>query len=164
MKMHVLRAWLVAVALSVGLMTPHSADAQGSLVSARLGTGKVVTIRDDRGGDLVAYARTVNKIRLNRQLVRVSGRCESACTLVLSLPPEQLCIARGASFGFHRAYGSSATMNKWGTEYMLKSYPGWVRSWINEAGGLTSRMKHMRYGLAAQALRSCDDRRQVARS
>jgi hypothetical protein len=84
-----------------------------------------------------------------------NGQCASACTMFLSLNNDRTCIAPGASFVFHRAYGASADMNAWGTEFMIRQYPAWVRDWIARNGGLTDRLIRMDYAYASRFMRPC---------
>ncbi|MCE0505453.1 hypothetical protein LR948_08825 [Roseivivax sp. GX 12232] len=117
--------------------------------------GQVLLIGRDNGGSVVEYAQRVARARNQQTLVAFNGPCASACTLFLSLSPSQTCIAPGASFHFHRAFGARSDMNKWGTDYLVKRYPAWVRQWISQQGGLSSRLKRMDYSYAAQYLRPC---------
>ncbi|WP_270726879.1 hypothetical protein [Shimia sp. Alg240-R146] len=118
----------------------------------------VIVISHDRGGDVVKYAQRVSRVKHANSRVKFQGKCQSACTLFLGLPAEQTCIARGASFSFHRAYGASQEMNAWGTDYMLKSYPAWVAHWIARNGGLGKNLIHMKYEYASQYLPTCSQR------
>jgi hypothetical protein len=56
---------------------------------------------------------------------------------------------------FHRAYGASADMNAWGTNFMIRQYPAWVREWIAHNGGLTDRLIRMDYAYASRHMRPC---------
>ena len=107
------------------------------------------TIRNDRGGNVVKYAIKVGKTKA----VRFDGECMSACTLYLAHPNK--CLTRRASFWFHRPYGSTPANNNISAEFMLRSYPLWVRDWIANNGGLTSRMIVMPYSYAIQHMRPC---------
>lgn len=116
---------------------------------------QVNVITNDNGGDLVSYAQSVSRARIDNTQVAFNGRCASACTLYLSLSPSQTCITRGASFWFHRAYGARPDFNQWGTDYMMTRYPAWVRRWIAAHGGLSNRLMRMDYTYAAQHMRPC---------
>jgi hypothetical protein len=87
--------------------------------------------------------------------LRFAGRCDSACTLFLALPRAKTCVSPGASFGFHLPYGASRRGNQMAAQYLLSSYPGWVRSWIAEQGGLSGQIKTMSYAYASQFLPTC---------
>lgn len=152
--------------LSVLIMRQESLVVAGALVALILGTvsadaGRVLrankmVISSDAGGRVFEYARDVSRARHSSTDVQIRGKCQSACTLYLSLPADQICIARGASFHFHRAFGSSAQSNEWGTQYLLKSYPVWVRQWIASQGGLSNRFIHMNYEYAARYVPTCN--------
>lgn len=114
-----------------------------------------IIISHDQGGDIVNYAQRVSRAKHSNAQVRFQGKCQSACTMFLALPAHQTCIAPGASFSFHRAYGASNEMNAWGTQYLLKSYPVWVASWIQRNGGLKRNLIHMDYAYASQHIPSC---------
>lgn len=112
-------------------------------------------ISNDRGGSIVSYAQDVSRMRTQDTFLVFNGQCASACTLYLGLGSQRTCIAPGASFVFHRAYGASADMNQWGTDYMIRQYPDWVRSWIARNGGLTNRLIRMDYEYASRFMRPC---------
>ncbi len=115
----------------------------------------VHVVANDRGGSIVNYAQEVRRLRAQNKLVVFNGQCASACTMFLGLNNNRTCIAPGASFLFHRAYGASADMNAWGTDFMFRSYPAWVRDWIARNGGLTDRLIRMDYAYASRFIRPC---------
>jgi hypothetical protein len=112
-----------------------------------------ITIRNDRGGLLVEYAVQRRAIERSGRRIRFAGKCLSACTIYLSV--SKSCISRGASFGFHLPYGSSKNGNVHASNFMVRSYPGWVRNWISANGGLRQRMKVMPYEYAARYIPAC---------
>ena len=115
-----------------------------------------ISIRNDSGGYAISYALKMMKLRESGTPVRFVGRCASACTLYLALPSEQTCVSSGATFRFHAPYGAHRSANALMARYMLKTYPDWVRSWIGENGGLSSRTIVMDYGYASQFMPICD--------
>lgn len=124
-------------------------------------TPSPITIRNDRGGQVIHYALRMLRAKEAGRPVRFSGRCNSACTLFLALPRGKTCVSPSASFGFHLPYGASRRGNQVAAQYLLSSYPGWVRSWISDQGGLTGRIKTMNYAYASRFLPTCT---QTARS
>lgn len=120
----------------------------------------VVTIRGDRGGVMLKYALRVKKLERRGSLVRLGGRCDSACTLYLGMPSKQVCLLPGATFRFHKPYGSTKRNNQVAADFMMRNYPSWVRAWINSKGGLTRGLKTMRYDYAVKHIRPCEDRKQ----
>ena len=121
---------------------------------------QIVTIRGDRGGVMLKYALRVKKLHRRGALVRLGGRCDSACTLYLAMPSRQVCLLPGATFRFHLPYGSTGKNNRIAAQYMMRSYPSWVRSWINGTGGLTPSLKTMRYDYAVKYIKTCENNRQ----
>ncbi|QBY01809.1 hypothetical protein E2K80_14645 [Rhodophyticola sp. CCM32] len=146
---------LVALIMAIALCLPLSAAAERFALASR------AVIATGPGGSVIEYARLVSNIRMQNAQVQFSGRCESACTMFLSLPASRTCIMPGASFTFHRAYGASEDFNQWGTEYMMSGYPVWVRRWIADRGGLSDRLLRMNYAYAARFIPPCG---QAARS
>jgi hypothetical protein len=79
----------------------------------------------------------------------IDGPCLSACTLVLSIVPDnRICVTRRAVLGFHAA----RSIDRRGRMYaepeasreVLAAYPEPVRGWISRRGGLTSRLLLLR--------------------
>lgn len=114
------------------------------------------TVRFDRGGGVAEYSLEVKKLAAEGTKVRIAGSCESACTLYLALPRDQLCIAAGASFHFHKPYGASDRGNRAAARHMTANYPYWVKDWLSRQGGLQTRMLVMDFSYARRHLRTCD--------
>ncbi|MEX0346892.1 MAG: hypothetical protein AB3N20_18360 [Rhizobiaceae bacterium] len=119
---------------------------------------RVVTIRNDRGGQLFQYAKRIKRASDRGDLVRVAGNCDSACTMFLALPKKQLCLTPRAQFRFHRPYGASQKSNQAASRFMMRTYPHWVRRWIVANGGLSSSLKTMKYSYASRYLKTCPSR------
>jgi len=81
------------------------------------------TVRGNPGGQIVVFALHVAELRAAAEQVRFEGACDSACTLYLSLPADQLCITARASFGFHLPYGVGAQQNAVAANYLISQYP-----------------------------------------
>ena len=113
------------------------------------------TISNDRGGHVIVYALKVAKLRQSGEQVRITGRCDSACTVYLGLPAGQICVTPGAFFGFHKPYGASQQANREAEAHLMRNYPQWVRSWIAGRGGLTGKLITMNYSTAAKHIRRC---------
>ena len=105
---------------------------------------------------MIDYAIKAKKLESAGREVKFAGKCKSACTLLMSLPKNKTCVTKSASFGFHLPYGSSRENNLIAANYMMRKYPGWVRSWIRANGGLTSGIKRMSYSYASQYMKTCD--------
>ncbi|RRI06422.1 hypothetical protein EH240_03890 [Mesorhizobium tamadayense] len=113
------------------------------------------TVRSNPGGQIVIFALHVAELRAAEELVEFDGECDSACTLYLSLPAEQLCITPRASFGFHLPYGVGSQQNTVAAQYLISQYPDWVRQWIEEHGGLSHTIVRMEADEVAKHLPLC---------
>lgn len=114
-----------------------------------------VSIGSDRGGVVINYGLRMLRWRQNGTRVRFSGSCQSACTIYLGLASRQTCIGPGASFSFHSPFGSSGRGNAMARAFMMRNYPGWVKSWISSRGGLNGSMKTMGYSYASRFIKPC---------
>lgn len=135
----------------------NSASAQEKLASLEpsAGIAPSITVGSDRGGYVVNYGLRMMRWRQSGTKVRFSGSCQSACTLYLGLSPSQICISPGASFSFHSPFGASQRGNRMAQAYMMRNYPGWVKSWLRSQGGLSGRLKTMSYGHASRFIKPC---------
>jgi hypothetical protein len=113
------------------------------------------TVSGNPGGQIVNFALHVAELRAADEPVSFDGSCDSACTLYLSLPAEQLCVTPHASFGFHLPYGVGAQANAAAASYLISQYPDWVRQWIEEHGGLSHTIMRMGAEEAAKHLPLC---------
>ncbi|WP_192183274.1 hypothetical protein [Mesorhizobium amorphae] len=113
------------------------------------------TVSGNPGGQIVNFALHVAELRVAEEPVSFDGACDSACTLYLSLPAEQLCVTLDASFGFHLPYGVGARQNVVAANYLISQYPDWVRHWIEEHGGLSHTIMRMGAEEAAKHLPLC---------
>jgi hypothetical protein len=115
-----------------------------------------VTISNNPGGNIAVFALSAAEYRNTGTLVKFTGNCDSACTLFLGLPSHQTCVTSGASFRFHAPFGVSGNSQKIAQAYLMRKYPGWVRSWIDRNNGLTRQLITMDYGYAKKFMRTCD--------
>jgi hypothetical protein len=108
-----------------------------------------VRILSSPGGEVGAYLKLFAALRQSGERIVIDGPCFSACTLVLSIVPnERICVTRRAVLGFHaarmvdrrgRVYPASEA-----TRVVAASYPPAIREWIRRHGGLTSRAIYLR--------------------
>ena len=115
-----------------------------------------VSISNNSGGNIAAFAVAVARYRGAGTLVMFNGRCDSACTLFLGLPAHQTCISRGAFFRFHSPSAGSMRSERLAQAYLMRKYPSWVRAWIARKNGLTHRLITMNYNYASQFMQTCD--------
>jgi hypothetical protein len=108
----------------------------------------VIVINDDGGGGVSDHVKFYNRIREAGIPVRIEGMCVSACTLVLDLPRNEVCITSTASFGFHLASDGDPNPNL--TEALIRRfYPPAVQQWIKDYtrihGKLSERVIYMTF-------------------
>ena len=108
-----------------------------------------VRILSSPGGPVGPFLDLFEQVRNSGERVVIDGPCLSACTLVLSLVPNnRICVTRRAVLGFHAARSIDRRGRTYAepgaSEIVLEAYPAPVRSWISRQGGLTSRLLLLR--------------------
>jgi hypothetical protein len=116
-----------------------------------------VSISNNSGGMIALFALHVAEFREAGTFIEFSGRCDSACTLFLSLPEDQTCVSPGAYFRFHAPSARSSRAARMAQTFMMDQYPDWVRSWIAEKGGLSHQLFTMDYAYASHFIPSCEN-------
>jgi hypothetical protein len=101
------------------------------------------------GGPVVPYVKLFEAVRQSGERVVIDGPCFSACTLVLSIVPDnRICVTRRAVLGFHAARllddRGRFHAEPRATRLVLETYPEAVQQWIRRRGGLTSRLLLLR--------------------
>lgn len=112
---------------------------------------KPLVIDNDDGGIVDSFIMWYERVRASGVPVRVRGLCVSACTIVTSLPRDQVCIEPTASFGFHLfAFGGApdAGMTQ---AYIRRYYPAALQAWLKTKPALTPNVMYMS---AAEAVES----------
>lgn len=108
-----------------------------------------IRILSSPGGEVGPFLDLFEQVRNSGERVVIDGPCLSACTLVLSLVPNnRICVTRRAILGFHAA----RSIDRRGRLYaepeasrvVLEAYPAPVQSWIRSHGGLSSRLLLLR--------------------
>lgn len=119
-----------------------------------------VRILASPGGQVGPFLDLFDRVRASGERVVIDGPCLSACTLVLSVvPDDRICVTRRAILGFHAA----RSIDRRGRMYaepeasalVLQAYPAPVRGWIRRRGGLTSRLLLLRGRELAAIYPSC---------
>ena len=119
-----------------------------------------VRILASPGGQVGPFIDLFERVRASGERVVIDGPCLSACTLVLSVvPDDRICVTRRAILGFHAA----RSIDRRGRMYaepeasalVLEAYPAAVRGWIRSRGGLTSRLLLLRGRELAAIYPSC---------
>lgn len=118
-----------------------------------------VTVGGSSGGSVQMFADRVIDYDRSGTRVRVTGPCVSACTLLLALPPDRICVGPRASFGFHQPFYSNTprlATSDLGTA-MFDTYPSFVRQWLTaHFGGLPAgRPQYMGYDTLRRFYATC---------
>jgi hypothetical protein len=124
------------------------------LVTAALGAATApvkaeIRILASPGGQVGPFLDLFERVRASGERVVIDGPCLSACTLVLSMVPNQrICVTRRAVLGFHAARSIDRRGRMYAepeaSQAVLEAYPEPVRGWISRRGGLTSRLLLLR--------------------
>jgi hypothetical protein len=119
-----------------------------------------VRILESPGGEVGPFLDLFDKLRASGERVVIDGPCLSACTLVLSVVPNnRICVTPRAVLGFHAARSVDRRGRFYAepeaSEAVLEAYPGPVRDWIIRRGGLTSRLLLLRGRELASMYRRC---------
>jgi len=119
-----------------------------------------VRILASAGGQVGTFLDLFERVRASGERVVIDGPCLSACTLVLSMVPnDRICVTRRAVLGFHAARSidrrGRMSAEPEASELVLETYPSPVRSWIRRRGGLTSRLLLLRGRELAAIYPSC---------
>ena len=116
-----------------------------------------VSVNGDNGGNIAQYLLRTEEYRAAQTQVSFAGHCDSACTLYLSLAPEQICIRQHAYFRFHAPIAKSQRVQDMATAALMERYPDWVKDWISLQGGLTRHLMTMDYDYARQFVQPCTE-------
>jgi hypothetical protein len=119
-----------------------------------------VRILASPGGQVGPFLDLFERVRDSGERVVIDGPCLSACTLVLSMVPnDRICVTRRAVLGFHAARSIDRRGRIYAepeaSELVLEAYPAPVRGWIRHRGGLSSRLLLLRGHELAAIYLSC---------
>jgi hypothetical protein len=108
-----------------------------------------VRILGSPGGQVGPFLDLFEQVRDSGERVVIDGPCLSACTLVLSMVPNnRICVTRRAVLGFHAARSMDRRGRMYSepeaSKFVLEAYPAPIRGWIRQRGGLTSRLLLLR--------------------
>lgn len=128
--------------------------AAGPAQSAK-STGPVISVSEDSGGEIVNYLLRTALAREQHAEVHIDGRCDSACTLFLSLPPRQLCLGARAYFRFHLPIADDPQTVHEAAGILTRKYPAWVNDWIASNNGLSENLLTMDFAQAHMHIKAC---------
>ncbi len=145
MQTAVLKTIFLAAVLSALALPPAQAE---------------VRILASPGGEVGPFLDLFERVRVSGERVVIDGPCLSACTLVLSMVPNnRICVTRRAILGFHAARSVDRRGHMYAepeaSELVLQAYPAAVRGWILHRGGLSSRLLLLRGRELAAIYPSC---------
>src|SRR4030081_482542 len=145
MRIAIVRIMLLSIALSAVALPPAQAE---------------VRILASPGGPVAPFLQLFERVRASGERVVIDGPCLSACTLVLSMVPnDRICVTRRAVLGFHAARSIDRRGRMYAepqaSELVLEAYPAPVRGWIRHRGGLSSRLLLLRGRELAAIYPSC---------
>ena len=145
MRMAVLKTVFLAAVLGGLILPPAQAE---------------IRILGSAGGQVGPFLDLFERVRASGERVVIDGPCLSACTLVLSMVPnDRICVTRRAILGFHAARSIDPRGRIYAepqaSELVLEAYPSAVRGWIRHRGGLTSRLLLLRGRELAAIFPSC---------
>ncbi|MEA2921794.1 MAG: hypothetical protein QOF07_1757 [Bradyrhizobium sp.] len=119
-----------------------------------------VRILASPGGQVGPFLDLFARVRASGERVVIDGPCLSACTLVLSVvPDDRICVTRRAVLGFHAARSVDQRGHSYAepeaSDLVLATYPAPVRGWIRRRGGLNSHLLLLRGRELAAIYPSC---------
>jgi hypothetical protein len=134
MRTALLKIMLLSAMLCIHVSMPARAD---------------VRILASPGGQVGPFLDLFERVRASGERVIIDGPCLSACTLVLSVVPNnRICVTRRAVLGFHAARSIDRRGRLYAepeaSEVVLETYPPAVQRWIVRRGGLTSHLVLLR--------------------
>lgn len=97
---------------------------------------RTITIDHGIGGYVQGTMSNLIRVIESRKRVVINGRCQSACTLFLSLGRGRVCITRRAELWFHQASYQSGQRSRYWSDKMFRLYPRKIRNYIRKRGGL----------------------------
>jgi hypothetical protein len=108
-----------------------------------------VRILSSSGGEVGEYLELFSVLRQSGERIVIDGPCYSACTLVLSIVPnDRICVTPKAVLGFHAAQVADRYGRRFpapdATRVVAATYPAGIRAWIGRHGGLTSKVIRLR--------------------
>lgn len=146
---------LACLVASVFLFDTPQRDIATGVVPSHYEHNWKVVVDDDGGGLNYEFE---NFIKTNTLPIQISGECDSACTFFLRVPTT--CVYPWALLGFHEAHlaGHPDVRIDLATVDSYRKYPKIIRQWIDENGGLTSKLIYLKGDEAIRrGVRSCED-------
>ena len=92
----------------------------------------------ERGGILHEHIKRWLDLAKSGDDVEIRDQCASACTLIMAfVPRERICFGKYSSLLFHAVRNApDMRIDVSATVWMFNQYPGDIREWLGERGGL----------------------------
>ncbi len=84
------------------------------------------------GGQFARFDPVVAQYNASGEVFRITGHCQSACTLFLGI--RNVCIERGAELLFHAGHNKQREVTAQATNHMLAAYKPSLRSYVVSNG------------------------------
>ena len=88
-----------AVAAAPAPAVPAAAAAPATVPAAQTAATAPLSIHNNRGGNVLQTMAQRAELMASGRQVRISGACDSACTMFITMP--NACLAPDATIGFH---------------------------------------------------------------
>jgi hypothetical protein len=109
------------------------------ILSAMWGVSRPkITVTDDPGGLIWLHRGLWQEAAEKSRPVEILGRCWSACTMVMTvIPQDRICFGPEAQLGFHAAWeAGTGKPSEFATKWMFDRYPKDIQNWITKRGGV----------------------------
>jgi hypothetical protein len=84
------------------------------------------------GGQFTRFDPVVAQYNASGELFRISGHCQSACTLFLGI--RNVCVERSAQLLFHAGHNKQREVTAQATNHMLAAYKPGLRNFVVSNG------------------------------
>jgi hypothetical protein len=113
-----------------------------------------VTIVEDGGGLIDQYEAKAAELYFAGSRVRIDGLCASACTFVLKLPRDRVCVTPRAKLWFHQGWREGRRSER-ATRQMWNAYPTNLQHELRRRGGLTAKWIKLKGAVLRRFFNGC---------
>ena len=92
------------------------------------------------GGWIEQFAPVIQQYNQSGELFRITGHCQSLCTMFLSI--RNVCVERSARLLFHAGHDRQRKISSTSTERMLSAYNGTLRNYLVSNGYMSTLAFH----------------------
>lgn len=122
--------WKTALIVLAVVSTLAFAVSSAKIVTPAQAAVSPVIVDDDGGGAIHTYISFYKRLKASGVPVVLRGVCISACTLILILPKDQVCVEPTASLGFHLASDGEGADEPYTQALIRRHYPAAVQKWL----------------------------------